>query len=75
MLVLVVLELFDILAFHQLVVHPKSRVWNFPPTSTAHLNNILASMVGTVEMTNRLEVMSDGVFLALVLVGDYRDFT
>ena len=32
-------------------------------------------MVGTVEVANRLEVVSNGVFLALVLVGDDRDFT
>jgi hypothetical protein len=32
-------------------------------------------MVGTVEVTNRLEVMSNGVFLALVLVSDDSDFT
>jgi len=32
-------------------------------------------LVGTVEVASRLEVMSNGIFLALVLVGDYRDFT
>ena len=56
-------------AFHQLVVHPESRVGYFPPTSAAHLNNILASMVKTLKVPNRLQVFRNGVFLPFVLVG------
>ncbi len=32
-------------------------------------------MVGTVTVPNRLQVMSNGIFLPLVLVGDDRDVT
>jgi hypothetical protein len=32
-------------------------------------------MVGTVKVTNQLQVMSNGIFLPLVLVGDYCDVT
>jgi len=62
-------------AFHQLVVHPESRVGYFPPTSAAHLNYILVSMVRTVKVPNRLQVFRNVVFLPLVLVGDDRDVT
>ncbi len=73
-LTLIVFDESNRVAAQQLIVHPKRGVGDFPTTSSAHLDNILPTMIRTVKISHRSKILGYCIFLALVLVGDDRNF-
>jgi len=56
-LTLIVFDESNRVAAQQLIVHPKRGVGDFPTTSSAHLDNILPTMIRTVKISHRSKIL------------------